>query len=637
MLEERWPVNKSPQKCDSEESSFLFELERQALGSTEPLDFDILKKDIEEDHHERLSNIWETVLICKTEFLSAVAALKQHWIDAPKNPGFPGAYPQQLEFDFPPIKYKNLHSPQNTPTQPDLPFHPDPKEHTPSNPDSTKVHKKRISHTEANLSLRKKPTDNSNLYFNFLSTPHEQVRLSELANTIIEIRSLVRKRISQEYQNGVFASLDVLKIRKSEDLQTWRTTDKSLRRMTYEAQKNYITALRLYLAMLLESSDDKTAYIFPKNHPLRKHLVHRLRALEAIHATHQGISAAKTTLHHGSTKKSRIRKIEKKAAVEHMSNTTANTIFDVLPYSTDKQDQLTIDLVVLTVLTAIHDIVEDTDQDTEEVIQNYIKPFIDKYDSKLDPRIKSGFPERTRQEVKAKVLDLLGLRSEAKIKHSRRSALKSLLRIISNNTELERTQKPSQKKRIEAKNAITQNIAGFETTAKILKPTEEELGTWGIQPENLQTPSSKTFRTFPEKDHSHDKHKLTKFLIRLNAIAAQSKKIQQIALIVKIEDRANNLESLEGFNLDLRLNTIRTTVTRLIAWCMLDHDNKNYPLYNAIPRLIDNTLVAYSRLEQQHPEKLNNWDRVYITQLERWQREVIRHKTVNSVKELLAS
>ncbi len=635
MLEERWPVSKSSQNCDGKESAFLFKLERKALDNIECLDFDMLKNDIDTEHHERLANIWETVLALKTEFDSAVETLKQHWVNAPHNPGFPGAYPQQLELNFPLLKHPYISPGANNPKQGDLPFNPEPEISTPSTPDSTKTYKRIKSPTKANFSLREKGEEDPNLPLNFPSKTYEQSEISELADMILEIKGLIRKRIPQEFQNGVFASVNVLNIPISDELQTWRTTDKSLRRMTYETQKNYITALRLYLAMLLERSDDKKVYIFPKNHLLRNHLVHRLRALEIIHATHQGITAAKTTLHHGSTKKSRIRKTENKAAVEHMSNTTGNTIFDVFPYSTNESDKLTIDLVVLTVLTAIHDIVEDTDQDTEEIIQNYIKPFIDKYDSKLDPHIKSGFPERTRQEVKAKVLDLLGLRSEAKIKHSRRSALRSLLRIISNNTELSRSQKPSQKRQVEAKNAILQNIAGFETTSEILKLTEEELGTWGIKPENLQTPSSKTFRTFPESTHVYDKHKLTKFLIRLNTIAGQSKKIQQTALIVKIEDRANNLESLEGFNPELRRNTIRTTVTRLIAWCMLDHDNVKYPLYNALPRLIDNTLTAYLRFEGQHPEKIDNLDRSYISQLEKWQSEVIRYETSDKIKNLL--
>ena len=84
-----------------------------------------------------------------------------------------------------------------------------------------------------------------------------------------------------------------------------------------------------------------------------------------------------------------------------------------------------------------------------------------------------------------------------------------------------------------------------------------------------------------------------------------------------------------------QLSNLRSTTTRLLAHCILDHDNNSFPLYNALPRCLDETLKGYQRLQAEGCAELEDYDQTYIAQLEEWQREVIRLQLPAKVQAVL--
>lgn len=428
--------------------------------------------------------------------------------------------------------------------------------------------------------------------------------------------------IQKRYRRAVRATI----ARSNRDkVLAWQSIEKALRRQFYEAHKNYLVALRLYYAMLLERSEPqetkKRTCVLPENHPSRNDIVNRIKHLELIDASHQAISGSKAA-HHEQGKR-RLRKNERVPYVTHELQVQLATLFDTAPFVLTAEDEKgethhAIDLVLLATVTAVHDVKEDTDLSTEDLI-SFLARLLDKYDSSLDPTIESGFPDRTRDSIKRKVLDLFG--------STRRSSTKQVIRIVSNNTRLSREKKGA--RRNEVKKAAEQRIAGLQTTKRLLDIDEVILASWHL--DSLEDKKAKTFEMFPEE---HDGEKLTKFLIRLNAITDNASN-RQIALITKLEDRAHNLDTLDGSPTEIIRTQLRATTTRLIAWSMLDHDHAKMPLYNALPRIIDTALRVYEKLAIEHQDMLEECDTRYIEQLRQWQTEVIRFELPAKVERVV--
>lgn len=389
-------------------------------------------------------------------------------------------------------------------------------------------------------------------------------------------------------------------------LEEWQHTEKSLRETFYKEHKIYILALRLYYEMLLEKppTEDKE-WVLSVDHPERNNIAKRIRHLRVIDMVHQGISAAKAA--HDQQATGRIRKTERVPYLFHITGVIGQILIDVIPYIID-EEKLPIDPMILIATGAMHDTREDTRLTIERAIE-FLKEIANKCDSRIHQNIESGY-ERDPNEVKERVLNL--------VKKTHSGPLKKILRILSKNTELTDA---------ETVCALKQNIAGTKKTREILGKT------WKFK--KLQEPSQ-TFTNFPE---SHE-DKLDAFLVRLNAITTTTHSVgtgqeknetletnyenQQIALIVKCADRTHNTSTLKGSTPEHQQKTLRSTVTRLIAWCMLDFNQTKYPLYNALPRLIDTTREAYKAFAKEHTDLMTDADRRYMSQLEQWAREVQR-------------
>ncbi|MBD3361145.1 hypothetical protein GF366_05090 [Candidatus Peregrinibacteria bacterium] len=391
-------------------------------------------------------------------------------------------------------------------------------------------------------------------------------------------------------------------------LKAWQKVERHLRRGLFTDHKTFLVILRLYFEMLLESSPENNEYVIPKEtylgngeQTVRREIALRNRYLRLIDSTHQSISAAKAA--HHQQKKSSLRKFEDKPAAAHSTEITFNAIYDTVPYIIERT-RLQLNPVMLGIVGPLHDLVEDTELDMDDV-KEFMSRLTDIYDSSIDPYIESGFGT-TRTEVKRQVLDLCGRSRTDKVGHC--------LRILSNNTDLSDREKRMVK---------TQNPAGTEKTREILKISQKEYSSWHIPKEKKQ-PESKTFKTFPRE---HNRQKITGFLTRMLAIASSTrkKKLQQVCLILKMEDRAHNIRTQEEMPVERRLDIARETVTRLLAWGMWDHDNKNYPLFNALPRLIDITLAEYLLIKKKFPTEITDHDTELIKLLQKWQAEVKRY------------
>jgi len=383
-------------------------------------------------------------------------------------------------------------------------------------------------------------------------------------------------------------------------LQNWKVTEKALRTQLFLEHKNHIVALRLYYEMLLERSKDKQRYVLPPDHPQREDIIMCNRYLRAIDATHQSIAAAKAA-HHQQDKR-RLRKTQAIPFVTHSFDVTFNMLLDVLPFITEKKS-IEHNAVIFALIGPIHDIVEDTRLSVQGLVDGFLKRLADKYDSSLDPVIQSGFglePER----IKATKLDLIRGRTRTTLIH--------IMRILSNNTELSDAEK---------KAIIQLNIAGKGRTSQLLDAPFQTGRSWGINYSDLPKPRA----TFKKYHNEYDNGKLTKFLLRLHSITGRERRRQQ-ALIIKTEDKANNIETLPGLPPLQQRRDIRACITRLIAWIMLDHDNDKCPLYNSAPRLIDNTVKAYERLMGNHFDIIEKIDHEYLAQLRQWQMEVVRYE-----------
>jgi hypothetical protein len=365
---------------------------------------------------------------------------------------------------------------------------------------------------------------------------------------------------------------------ETSDIEIWQTTEKSLRKTVSDEHNKYLLLLRLYYEMLLEKDRDKS--ILPHDHILRQEIIQRNAFVRVINSIYRFHSAAKAA-HHQQKTGTRLRRARKIPYVHHTMQVSNMAMLDVMPFVIEgitEEIREKINLVTLIAICQIHDMSEDTTLSAEEAVSEFVKRIANTDDSTIDPVIVSGFG-KTRSEVKKQMLNLVDETVEKELLQT--------LRIVSDNTRLTPAEKEIAEKQ------------------KIRERYEGERYEW---------------------------QKLTEFLVRLNAIPAaqnSSPKIAQTALITKIEDRANNLETEHS------LKRLHATTDVLIRYAMTEHDNGNYPLFNSLPRLIDITLEKYRELQSQNETPFAAEDLALIAELEQWQRKVKRHQNPPVVKEIL--
>lgn len=450
--------------------------------------------------------------------------------------------------------------------------------------------------------------------------------------TAINIVEESTTKIYRKFKKGTVALIS-----KSEELKIWQAGEKGARMSVYLSFKNYITSLRGYYEILLEHGQNKSEYILPHDHIHREEIAMRNRILRVIDAFHQAFEGTKAA-HHGQGKR-RLRKAENKPFVTHEMRTALAAILDILPYTLEEKNRINkIGLITLTIACAIHDTKEDTGLSIDQIMEKYVQDLLNFIDSSLAPHIKPVFNQENYLKKARKIRKgsgkSQGVNEESMVPllfqedsihlvgRHRKTIIRQILRIISKNEPL---------KNRERKRAYKNNIAGKRKIRTLLDIQDKDLKRWKLIDRD-EKPTAKTFRAWQEE---YDGGEMARFLLQLDTIT-KSKQTRKNALLVKTEDRADNVATLKNMDPEHQLKTLRVTVTRLIAWCMLDYkEHKEFPLYNALPRLIDTTLREYKRVQTEHPDLMQKLDIDFIEHLTDWQREVIRFEIPAKVREVL--
>ncbi len=394
-------------------------------------------------------------------------------------------------------------------------------------------------------------------------------------------------------------------------LTSWQVVEKSLRKSVHHATKDFMTILRVYLEELIEKQDEE--YVLPKDHPERENIVIQNRYLQLLDATNMAMSTAKT-LHHEQPGR-RVRKTENKPVIFHPAAVTLEAIRHIVPFVIEA-DNLDINPMLVAIAAAVHDTSEDANVTVEEVITK-LKEILDHYDSTINQAINSGFG-LSRDKFKKKLLDMMNPTYTPKIRQA--------LRILSTGEPLSDQEK---------KSAIEQNLAERQKTMRLLGITEKDLVRWGLQPTAETTGTQDTkLETFKQFDKGYDGGKIMKLIIKLHTIT-QSKITRQLVLMIKLTDRANNISTQGKMPFQYQKTNLRATVSRLLAYCMLDHDHIEMPLYNTLPNLLDETVAAYRRIKAENPEAMEEVDHELLAQAEKWQLEAIKLTVPQKVQAVL--
>lgn len=391
----------------------------------------------------------------------------------------------------------------------------------------------------------------------------------------------------------------------------WQNREARLRASVYTNQMLYFSTLRIYLELLLEKSEDENEFVIPAEEETRREAIamHN-RLARPIDGAYEGIALAKGL--HNDQPKHILRKGEPVPYLVHVQEVMTRTLQDVMPYLVDTpKNQM---LIFLALAAALHDVIEDTRITLAGLIED-LERLANRRDTKYIQSIVSGFG-RDSDVLKSEWIDLLGETAHFSGRNRFRDMLR-IIRILTNDTELTKDKgNKLNPKTNERQRVYNQSIAGREASIKLYNITEEEIASWGTaarDSEAIKKPKLKTFQQYPEE---YDHGKSTKLLMRLRAIS-KNQEIRQIALIIKLEDKAHNMDTLSGLKPEKQRLNLRAAVTRLLAFCMLDY---NRPLYGALPRAIDSTLRAYLKFKEEYPELYEaETDDQLIAQLQIWQ------------------
>jgi hypothetical protein len=525
-------------------------------------------------------------------------------------------------------------------------------------PSIAKEHQPSIEETWNELVCKKRALDTRVFLLNDLwnnppeTTPSEKIQTTQALidkypiPVPIEHKDNILHTVIPPSQNGEITATE-----------KWQGLDFDVRGGFQVAHRDYMVTLRLYYELLLEENIDQNQTVIPYDNPLRAEIAHRNDMVRIINTSYQCIQISKSA--HHEQKKGRLRKHEKIPYAMHTQRVTLACLEDTVPYMTGAPGE-TLDPILLAAVAPIHDTVEDTPLALITVL-NRIAHRADHYDSSIDARITLNFDhgEHKDEEVEAFKKSRLNLINRKDM----RGKIEAVLRILTDNDPDNEDEGETTLSDEEISIAIQQNLFGEEQTLIHLGLLPEDLPA-ELKADRIRQikhrhlvpmkitggpkPPCKTAQAFGK---DNDNGKLTRFLIRANAIAAGDKKksrdkryaqtILQHALIVKFNDRANNLltkpSTDEGMRIS-KLKDLRNAVERLIAYAIYDYDNQNYPLYNALPRLIHACLMTYRELDQSHSEIIEPIDREYIQKLEIWAKgetEITRFRTNEQVHKVM--
>lgn len=449
----------------------------------------------------------------------------------------------------------------------------------------------------------------------------------------------------------------------------WKSDEASRRRNFIKVFKEYIVAYRLWHEMLIENrkiaaSETNPSSVerrFPMHTKDREERIIKNRYLRLIETTHDGVIVGQA-LHHPQPN-GRMRTEQHVPYIYHPIAVTGFYLEDVIPFVIENLGNQ-FDYLLGAFAMPMHDVGEDTSQTVDQALQK-LAQIVDTFDSSLDHDdfIKSRYG-RTRDEIKKNMLRLLW--------SDRRKELRRILLTLSKFTILDngayarlaqhpffpkeyikllryeevkmmsdtnpetmidpqRFQFPNPKRRTESREEGDQISTPEHMRDANLRQVQLR-AIFGSHYIVADEQAPHYLEKFPYRARieneptttDFDDVKMDLFLLRLRAITTGE--VQQITLMAKNLDRAHNIATLgtleEGKlskeKVIKKRKVLRGTVSRLIAYSVLDHDSAKYPLYNTLPRLIQQTLETYTLFEHDAPSYVEEKDTAYIAQLQQW-------------------
>lgn len=416
------------------------------------------------------------------------------------------------------------------------------------------------------------------------------------------------------------------------ELYYWQCQEESFRSGYFRIFKEYVTALRLYYELLIERDKNydpesgERETVIPRDNELYMETVCANRYLRLVDASIHAISTGKSM--HNEQKPElgkRDKRLRKSGEpyIFHPIEVTRAYIADVVPFVIE-EPKLRFSFLVNAIIAPVHDIAEDTRYSVEMVLRK-LKSVVDSYDTSIEQISISAFGVEDGQFMEER-LNLIFGTAEKKI-------LGAVLRILSKNTKLTNDGDLNETRRGLVSNIAgpekTHELLGLELNARKMPLRSKEYKSRGIR---RVSPKARTFNEFPV---SHGA-KMDEFLMRLVSIT-NSRDVRHFALITKVADRWHNIKTIDSMPLEKRGDYLRETTSRLLAYLMLDWDRKKYPLYNLLPRLIEEAIYAYEQFanEANGSGLMMECDAKYLKVLRKWQGEATRYDLPEDVENLL--
>ncbi|MBP9718430.1 hypothetical protein KBD59_04000 [Candidatus Gracilibacteria bacterium] len=423
---------------------------------------------------------------------------------------------------------------------------------------------------------------------------------------------------------------------ESPALELWINDEKNNRKGYQDAYNNMLAAFNNYFEKLLEVPPEgvEKPPAVPLDDPRRGHIILLNRQMKELRAADLGIGQAKGSHHKQPGKRMRNHNEDPKeppaAYVTHEKEVVETLFTDVLQFSRKEPTLKGFKFVFTILLAALHDVGEDT-KITIEYVQDLIENRVQYLDSSIASHARSSYePHVTQDRFIKKRIHILSDEPYGKGKNAKNvyQLLADALRALSKNSGLTEEEKNV---------AFKQNLFGRTKTRELLQTEKEPRQ--GISHDK---PTSETGKLFPE---SYDTE-VDCMLVKMNAIARDRLEDKQAIFMVKLLDRSNNMKTCGFIKPEKQRKMLRATVTRLIAYGMMDWNHDAAPLYNTLPRLIDITHREYERFKSEETDGRKNslWedaDEAILQQLRVWKclvtrwpddADVIRHRTQYNVE-----
>lgn len=397
------------------------------------------------------------------------------------------------------------------------------------------------------------------------------------------------------------------------NLREWQTTEKALRLNLFTSFKEYITNLRFYYELMLESEpmtkpapqDQRAAdmaqsaafgwtpetvaaetqapvatppkkarkSVFPRNNPSLKGTVKKLleanRYSRVIDTVLHSIIIARG-IHHEQPPESgkddkRVRKTGG-AYIDHPWESQLFALKNYIPFLVKNERMGDHVFLSLLIVLAFHDTVEDSKYPLAETLGK-IKAYLDNYDISIGQTVEFSPMGRKMSEFSKSVLDILIGNCDLD------NVIGPCLRAMNKNDKLTTHEKIA---------AVSRGIFGREKTMELLGDLAPEEKAWLEGAPTNSNGKLKIADAFPASGNDA----VDKFFVRVFAIAdvraaqqpgpEQSKKvfneILETTYLAKLSERHHNTTTMEPDNFGYRRKNLRANARRLAAFGMLDWD-----------------------------------------------------------------